>query len=140
VTVVSGRLGVSGKLCEARWMRNDGHLVSSSCDLLAEPRGLDKLAARMKPDAIEDAFANSDVDSMPVYLREVVRADERYSGGPTGLVLQRIEDSCFMRVGIFEFHSWFTPLGRQGKTYQDKDLWYRAQIKSFNDCATQACK
>jgi hypothetical protein len=53
-------------------------------------------------DAIEDEFDDENITSIPVYLSEL---GSRGDGGLLGLILRKLGDSQFSRLGTFEFMS-----------------------------------
>jgi hypothetical protein len=106
--VQSAHITVEARLLRALWMRAKEMVMmpdGNEHDILRihddeGPEGL--LCAYMVPDALEE-FTDGTADSVPVYLLEVAQSVDQYRDGPMGIVLRRLNDTLYSRLGFFKF-------------------------------------
>jgi hypothetical protein len=141
-----GRLTVRGRMLPARWMRpGRAILLDFEDEYPLRKRDIDGidgvLAAHMEPDALEDEFAETDVDSIPVLLLETSRYGRPDEHRSQGLVLRAMEDLLFRRLGTFEFVTRLRSPGRFEKALEEsqRDLEKRVheQQHYFDGCEPQ---
>ena len=103
--VQSGSMAVKGRLLQAEWIRDRDSTVSWEGNVLRRSDTGEKLVMTIQPDAIEDEFLESGVGFIPVFLLKITFPGKSAIIHPDararGLVLRRLDDGTFSRLGVF---------------------------------------
>jgi hypothetical protein len=100
-----GHLQGRGRMRPTRWMRGEGCPGKGGQLRLRDTEGWDSaLFATFQPDALEDEFVDSAVDSIPVHILDVIQRVPPYcTDSFKGLVLRELQDGRFSRLGVYTF-------------------------------------